>query len=251
MFLALREIRRAKARFGLLMAAVALLVFLILTQQALQSGLITSFVGAIERQSAPVLVYSVDGQRTLQGSVITPDLERRIAAVPGVAETGAIGQGTFTVSVDGGEPSDAALIGYRRADLGGPDAVSSGRTARAAGEAVGSAGDFSLGDRVTVEGAAGDGPRLRVVGLAADAQIQVTPTLFVAWADYVAATRAANPDATTVLPGGDRRAPGGRGHARGADGADQRRLRRGRRPHPGAGGREVARASRRCSGPSR
>ncbi len=103
-FLALREIRHAKARFGLLMAAIALLVFLILTQQALQSGLITSFVGAIERQSAPVLVYSVDGQRTLQGSVITPPLERTIAAVPGVADAGRIGQGTFTVSVGRGRP---------------------------------------------------------------------------------------------------------------------------------------------------
>ena len=28
----------------------------------------------------------------------------------------------------------------------------------------------------------------------------MTPTLFVAWDDYVSATRAANPDATTVLP---------------------------------------------------
>jgi putative ABC transport system permease protein len=74
MFLALREIRRAIVRFGLLMAAIGLLVFLILTQQALQDGLLTSFIGAIERQSAPVIVYSVDGQRTLQGSVITPDL---------------------------------------------------------------------------------------------------------------------------------------------------------------------------------
>src|SRR3546814_7289292 len=60
MALALREIRRAKARFGLLIAAVGLLMFLILTQQALQSGLITAFVGGLEKQSAPVLVYSVD-----------------------------------------------------------------------------------------------------------------------------------------------------------------------------------------------
>ena len=201
MFLALREILRARTRFGLLIAAVALLVFLILTQQALQNGLITSFVGAIERQSAPVLVYSVDGQRTLQGSVITPDLQRRVESVPGVAATGDIGQGTFTVSVNGGDPSDAALIGYTRADLGGPDGVDSGRAARAAGEAVGSAGDFSLGDRVRVQGADGRGPVLRVVGLATDAQIQVTPTLFVGWADYAAATRAANPDAAAILPG--------------------------------------------------
>ncbi len=199
MYLALREIRRAKARFGLLAAAVALLMFLILTQQALQSGLITAFVGAIERQSAPVLVYAVDGQRTLQGSVITPSLEAAVAGVPGVAETGRIGQGTFTVTVGEDEQSDAALIGYAEAALGGPERLSAGRMPRAAGEAVGSAGDFSLGDRVEIVGGA-TGPVLQVVGLAEDAQIQVTPTLFVAWSDFVSATRAANPDATTVLP---------------------------------------------------
>jgi putative ABC transport system permease protein len=201
MFLALREIRRAKARFGLLMAAVALLMFLILVQQALQSGLISAFVGAIERQSAPVLVFAVDGQRTLQGSVITPPLEAAIAGTPGVADAGRIGQGTFTVVADegDGDRSDAALIGYERADLGGPDELSGGRMPRTSGEAVGSAGDFSLGDRVRLV-AGGDVPELRVVGLAEGAQIQVTPTLFVAWPDYVAATRAANPDARTVLP---------------------------------------------------
>ena len=198
-FLALREIRRARARFGLLMGAVALLVFLILTQQALQSGLITSFVGAIKRQSAPVLVYSVDGQRTLQGSAISPSLEDAITGVPGVADAGRIVQGTFTVVVDGGDQSDAALIGYEKPELGGPDRLSAGRMPSAGGEAVGSSTDFALGDRVRVAGADG-GPELRVVGLADDAQIQVTPTLFVSWSDYVTAAKAANPDAMTVLP---------------------------------------------------
>ena len=49
---------------------------------------VTSFVGAIRNQSAPVLVYSVDGQRVLQGSVITPDLEQVVRATPGIAEIG-------------------------------------------------------------------------------------------------------------------------------------------------------------------
>lgn len=198
MFLALREISHAKLRFGLLVAAIALLVFLILAQQALQQGLITSFIGAIERQSAPVLVYSVDGQRTLQGSVITPALQASVERVPGVAESGRIGQGTFTVRVDGAAQSDAALIGYERTGVGAPERLSAGRMPRAPGEAVGSASDFSLGD--TVRLAAGGGPRRRVVGLARDAQIQVTPTLFVSWTDYAAARRAANPDAKVVLP---------------------------------------------------
>ncbi len=151
MFLALREMRRAKLRFGLLIVAVGLLVFLILAQAAIQSGLLTSFVGAIERQSAPVLVYSVDGQRTLQGSVIPPPLERQVRAVTGVAGAGRIGQGTFTVRADGStEDSDAAVIGYERADLGAPDRLGAGRLPRAAGEAVASAADFAVGDRVRV-----------------------------------------------------------------------------------------------------
>jgi putative ABC transport system permease protein len=209
MFLALREMRRAKARFGLLMAAVALLVFLILVQQALQASLITSFVGAIERQSAPVLVFSVDGQRALQGSVISPELAQAVRDVPEVAESGRIGQGTFTVEVggegdggsagsDGADGSEAAIIGYEADDLGAPDEVSEGRLPEAAGEAVGSAGDFAVGDTVQVAG--GDGPELTVVGLAEDAQIQVSPTLFVAWPDYESAARADNPDARTIPP---------------------------------------------------
>ena len=198
MFLAWREMRRAKLRFTLLVVAIALLVFLILAQQALQNGLITSFIGAIERQSAPVLVYSVDGQRTLQGSVITPSLQKTVEGVPGVAEAGRIGQGTFTVRVNGAAQSDGALIGYERAAVGGPASLTAGRMPRAPGEAVGSAGDFSIGDTVRV--VPGGVPRLRVVGLSRDAQIQVTPTLFTRWSDYVSARRAVDPEARLVLP---------------------------------------------------
>lgn len=204
MFLALREMRRAKVRFGLLTAAIGLLVFLILAQQAIQNGLLTSFVGAIERQSAPVLVYSIDGQRTLQGSAIPPRLERQVRAVPGVAAAGSIGQGTFTVRVgDRSGDSDAAIIGYERPDLGAPEQLDAGRRPRTAGEAVGSAADFGIGDRVRVLGTGavrGTVRRLRVVGLARDAQLQVTPTLFVRWGDYVATAKATNPDARTVRP---------------------------------------------------
>jgi putative ABC transport system permease protein len=199
-FLAVKEIRRAKVRFALLGGAVALLVFLILTQQALQTGLITSFVGAIRAQSAPVLVFAVDGQRTLQGSVVTPSLQRAIEQTPGVAETGRIAQGTFTAIVNDDGQSDAALIGFDNPSLGGPEELSAGRMPQAPGEAVGSSADFSVGDRVRIV-AGRPGPELRVVGLVKDAEIQVTPTLFVPWADYVVAATTANPDAVTVLPG--------------------------------------------------
>jgi putative ABC transport system permease protein len=203
MFLALREMGRARVRFGLLICAVGLLVFLILTQQAIQNGLITGFVGAIRQQSAPVLVYSVDGERTLQGSVIDPRLETQIRAVRGVAEAGWIGQSTFTTRVDRGAESDTALIGYERTGLGDPSRLSAGRRPLGPTEAVGSASDFTLGSKVKVvpsRPGAASSPVFTVVGLVADAQIQVTPTLFVPWEGYAAAVKAANPDATTVLP---------------------------------------------------
>ena len=154
MFLALREMRRAVVRFALLAASVGLLVFLILFQQTLQAGLITSFIGAIEHQSSPVLVYSVDGLRNLEGSVITPELEQQIRAVDGVGAAGRIGQGTFSVTADG-DVTSAAVIGYEDERLGAPTTLTVGRLPSNADEVVAldSAADegFGLGDSVTVE----------------------------------------------------------------------------------------------------
>jgi len=199
MFLAVREIRHAKARFSLLVVAVALLLFLILVQQALQNGLIDAFIGAINRQSAPVLVYSVDGQRTLQGSVIPPPLQRTIQSASGVGESGRIGQSTFTARVNGSAKTSVALFGYEKASVGGPDRLTVGRMPNAPGETVGSDANFSLGDAVRLAGAPA-APVLRVVGLASGAEIQVLPTLFVSWSDYGSWVRASSPDASEVLP---------------------------------------------------
>ncbi|MBI5087865.1 MAG: ABC transporter permease [Actinobacteria bacterium] len=201
MFLALREIRRGVVRFGLLALAIALLMFLVLFQQALQDGLITSFVGAIRNQSAPVVVYSVDGQRTLQGSIITPPLEEAVRATDGVDAAARLGQGTFTVRVGDGDEDDAAVIGTDDSTLGMPESLTAGRLPADTFEAVGSDGDFSVGDRVEVLAGPGGRPvEIAVVGTAADVQLSVTPTLFTDLGTFEAAVRAANPDASTTLP---------------------------------------------------
>lgn len=200
MFLALKEMRRSAVRFGLLMASIGLLVFLILFQQTLQNGLITSFIGALRNQSAPVLVYSVDGRRTLQGSVITPDLEQQIAAVPGVARTGKVGQSTFSVMA-GGKLVSAAVIGYETRGLGSPTTLVAGHLPAADGEAVAlasSANDgFAVGDTVRVEPG---GLPVTIVGLATQIGFQAAPTMFTTYGTYEQAVRAANPDAATPLP---------------------------------------------------
>ena len=207
-FLAFKEMARSKVRFLLLVAAIALLVFLILFQQSLQNGLITGFVGAIREQNAPVLVYSVDGQRVVQGSVITPDLEALVGSVDDVGDVGRIGQGTFTAIPSGnadGEAFDTTVIGYELgadgAGIGAPGSVSDGRLPVSDDEAVVSDVDvqlgYGIGETVTL---LPGGKQIEIVGVADNAQLNVSPTLFTSYDTYVAAVQSVNPDAGMPLP---------------------------------------------------
>lgn len=198
--LAVRELRRARVRFGLLVAALGLLVFLILFQASLQNGLLTSFVGAIRNQSAPVLVYSVDGQRVIQASVITPELDAAVRSVEGIGDTGWIGQGTFTVAA-GGQRHDASIVGVDNPALGYPRSLSAGRLPSGLGEAVASDADgdlgFALGDTVVVEPG---GLVLTIVGVGRDIQLNAGPTLFTDFSTYSEAVLSNNPDGMAPLP---------------------------------------------------
>jgi putative ABC transport system permease protein len=200
-FLALKEIKRAKVRFGLLIAALAMLVFLILFQWTLRNGLLNGFTGAIKNQSAPVLVYTVDGQRFLQASVIPPNIEAQIRAVDGVAESGRVGQGTFTARTRANNSTDVSLIGYEVEGLGSPLGLVEGRLPLSDGEAVASdvdeAAGFAVGDKITIQPG---GLNIVIVGRASQVQLNVAPTLFATYATYEQAVVARNPDAATPLP---------------------------------------------------
>jgi putative ABC transport system permease protein len=174
-------------------------VFLILTQQTLQVGLIDSFVGGLRAQSAPVLVLTVDGRKSLAASVITPDLEQAVAAVPGIGRSGRLGQRSMTVTAEG-TASPTAVVGYEPGHPGEPAATSTGRAPSGPDEAVASdtAGPgFAPGQRVRVEPG---GYELTIVGQVAGAQLLASPTVYVPWDGYTQAVRASSPDARDPLP---------------------------------------------------
>lgn len=199
MFLALREIRRGLVRFGMLAVAIGLLLFLVLFQQALQQGLVTAFVGAIRNQSSPVVVYGIDAQRALQGSVLTPDVEEQVLAVDGIGEHNRIGETSLSVRIgDDEEPTEASLIGAD-GPLGQPRELADGRRPEGPNQAIGSSVDFAIGDVVTVLAPEG-GFEIEIVGVADDIQLSVSPTLFTDYATFEASVQAFNPDATDVPP---------------------------------------------------
>ncbi len=199
MFLAAKEMHRGKVKFALLLIAVSLLVFLILVQQALSRALVTSFIGAIENQTAPVLVYATDALRAPQGSVITPPQEQLILDSPEVADHGRIGIVSITLPEtrlsDGAEVT-ATVWGYEDQALGAPSELREGAYPAAAGEAVGTWGE----ETITFAGPAGDEMAITVVGLAQDSQLSVQPTLFMDYADFEQASLTRNPTAMGVLP---------------------------------------------------
>lgn len=200
--------KRAKVRFGLLTGAVALLILLILFLQALLTGLVDQFIGAIEHQSGEVLVYNDQARKNLEGSRISPEQQEAIAAAaesaaPG-AVTGPLAEGTFTVMA-GDEEQDAVLFGYELGGPGEPTTMVEGRLPEGADEAVASsrnAGDgFDIGDTVeVVPVAGGEAVLFTVVGLADEINYSVAPVLFTDIASFEQAKLSVNPDATGVLP---------------------------------------------------
>jgi hemin transport system permease protein len=204
-FLALTEMRRAKTRFGLLAGAIGLLVFLILFQQALLTGLVNQFIGAIENQSADVLVYNEQARKNLEGSIILPEQADAVGQVEGVAVAAPLGEDTFTV-VAGGQQQDAVIFGYVLDGPGEPTTLIEGRLPQAPFEAVASSRNasegFDIGDEVVVPAGPGaPGPAtFVVVGLADEINYSVAPTMFTDFDSFEAAKRTVNPDATTILP---------------------------------------------------
>jgi putative ABC transport system permease protein len=203
-YVALRELRRAKLRFGLLTGAVGLLVFLILFQQTLLGSLVGAITGAVESQSADVLVLAADARGQLDASVLEPEIVDEVADVEGVVATAPWHIATFSAStaasdVASDELIDVTLVGHDPDGPGRPAAIEEGRQATADGEAVAPTGyeDQGLVVGGTVRLADGDEP-IEVVGLADGLEYSVQPALFVTVPAFEAAVLARSADAPFV-----------------------------------------------------
>jgi putative ABC transport system permease protein len=192
MRLGVRDMLRAKLRFGLLGGALALLVFLLLFLNTLSSTLLGFFTGAVRHNDADLLVYNSSARRNLQASRLDPDLVKVVRGIPGVVAVGEIGNTTLTVDVGKG-PADLNLWGFEPGQPGGPGNVV-GRASPRAGEALVDEADrangFTIGTVIRVQPT---GVQLRVVGYTKDSRFNVGPTAYTTLATYRDVVRAANP----------------------------------------------------------
>lgn len=188
MRIALREMRRSKARFALLGGAVGLLVLLLLFFQAVAGTLVTALTGAIAEARADVLVYDDRARSNPATSVLPADAVDAVAAVEGVAEAAGFAVTVTPVTADG-EEQGAALIGFQPGAPGTPTTLAEGRLPRADDEAVASGSGFDAGFPLEAVVSLGD-TDVEVVGTATDAAYNATPTLYLPWDGFEAFVQA-------------------------------------------------------------
>lgn len=200
MRLAFTEIRRARLRFGLLTLATSLIIMLILFLAAISGALIGSLTGAISGMDADVLVYSDSARGNLQGSRLARQSPDQVAAVPGVAQVGAVALIMASAQLppaasNRATGSDLQVIGVNPGAPGTPSGLRQGRLPSRPGEAAVDISGSAIGDMIRVGSTA---QPLEVVGLLSGAQFAATPTAYTALETFDQLSRAANPKAPFI-----------------------------------------------------
>lgn len=129
MFLALRELRFARGRFGLMGAVVALIAVLMVMLSGLSAGLVNDGVSGLK--SLPVTAIAFDqGTKTdnaFSRSIVEPEQIEAWATQPGVAAAEPVGAGMVNAQTDDGTQVDLSLFAVEPGSFLAP-AVSEGDT---------------------------------------------------------------------------------------------------------------------------
>lgn len=119
MRLAFAEMRRSKARFLSIAAAIGFIVFLVLILAGLADGLYYGATGAFRNGGADLYTFDENAQRSVIRSELPADTVDLVQQVPGVLDAGPIGiqLGSATIR---DEQFDVALIGVEPGRPGSP-----------------------------------------------------------------------------------------------------------------------------------
>ena len=188
------ELTRSKGRFGAVVAALALIVFLVLVLGALADGLFYGATGAVRSSNATAYAFSDDAEGSLIRSRLDESDVAAFAAAPGVESAGPIG-----VLLTGGEGPggdvDLAVFGLEVGGPGTPTTLVEGRLPES-GETGVAAVDSRLEDEGVAIGSqvSVGGVSVEVVGFVSDAAYQLQPTVWTSVSDWRAMRDAVRPE---------------------------------------------------------
>lgn len=193
--LALTEMRRAKLRFSLLTAAVALLVFLVIFLSSISGALLRALTGAVESLPADGLVYSEASRANVQASRLDPSVTSAVAGVPGVAAASPLSVLSANAAVAGVD-DELQLIAFQPGGPGQPNGLREGRFPTSETEVAidASEADVAIGETVVVNGST---TPLTVTGTLIGTQLG-TDTAWVTLAGYDRLLRELNPGLPVV-----------------------------------------------------
>ncbi|ANS75381.1 ABC transporter permease [Paenibacillus yonginensis] len=134
MFLAIREIRHAKARYVLLLVIMLLVTFLVLFVTGLARGLAYANASSVENMPARYLLLQQNSDNRFSRSQLDSSSIRQAQAAIGQEHAASLGVRMGTITVDGGiVKTDIAIFGIDPDGLLAPEAVE-GTPLRAAEE---------------------------------------------------------------------------------------------------------------------
>ncbi|MGH2409187.1 MAG: ABC transporter permease, partial [Chloroflexota bacterium] len=110
MFLAFRELRYARLRYGMIGAIISMLSLLVFMLSGLANGLANDSAAAIKSMPATHFVFQQGSQLLLQRSLLPASVVQEVRRVPGVHAATPLGQSTITVERMAGGDRLAATI---------------------------------------------------------------------------------------------------------------------------------------------
>ncbi|MCC3297931.1 ABC transporter permease [Arthrobacter caoxuetaonis] len=137
MFLALRELRFARARFGLMGGVIALIAVLMVLLSGLSSGLVNDGVSGLKGMPATHIAFN-EGTKTdnaFSRSVVDPSQAEAWSTQPGVEEVTLMGSAMMNAVTDDGTQVDLSLFGIDTGSFLAP-AIGEGRGIEAVNEMV-------------------------------------------------------------------------------------------------------------------
>lgn len=117
MFLAWKELKHSKLRYGMMMAIIVLIAWLVFILAGLGNGLSTLSAATLKNLDIDYATYEdVAGSRFMK-SMLTEDMQADLEAIEGVEQVAAFGSSTSSVgkikSEDADEKEDVALLGLQ------------------------------------------------------------------------------------------------------------------------------------------